>query len=125
MLNSAPSCRLHRYHERPRRMPCSWFPFQSLRRLQRHKTRSQQMSIEGEREEKHKEPRDQSGTESSNRGSLEEDGRRRFFSIGGVHEQGKMIRNIDSRVWQSLHITGAGSYRFALHERHLEALANE
>jgi hypothetical protein len=28
-----------------------------------------------------------------------------------------MIRNIDSGVWQSLHITGAGSYRFALHRK--------
>jgi hypothetical protein len=52
VLTLIPSCRLRRNNERPRRMPCSRFPLQSLRRLQRHKTRGQQMLIERAGEEK-------------------------------------------------------------------------
>lgn len=49
------------------------------------------MFIKRERQEEQEKSGDGSGTESSNRGSLEEDGRRRFLSIGGVHEQREMI----------------------------------
>ena len=59
-------------------------------------------------EEKQEESGEQPGTKSSNRGSLEENGRGRFLSIRGVYEQremtGDVVRSVhlSSNQWNML-----------------------